>query len=178
MFTRTRSKRTKAISKQPILPEPIQEETPKLQYTKKSRKRLSGSPPSALSNEEPKKRATRNSTRHDGDGNVIEEPVLAVNRKRPKQGEAAESRSNTRGMGAGEPSEDIVETIGGGTVPTSPPPRDPQKISLPFADTPIIRRNQEMRKGVGEGHRRSSLGMRGRRASSLIDSGKSNGTSL
>ena len=49
------------------------------------------------------------------------------------------------------------------------------KISLPFADTPVIRRNQEMRKGSGDGQRRSSLGMRGRRASSLIDSGKSNG---
>ncbi len=52
------------------------------------------------------------------------------------------------------------------------------KISLPFADTPVIRRNQEMRKGSGDGQRRSSLGMRGRRASSLIDSGKSNGRSL
>lgn len=54
--------------------------------------------------------------------------------------------------------------------------RTPKKIALPFADTPIIRRNKEMRKrGSGEGHRRSSTGMRGRRASSLIDSGTSNG---
>jgi kinetochore protein Mis13/DSN1 len=53
---------------------------------------------------------------------------------------------------------------------------DATKIALPFADTPIIRRNKEMRKGVDNG-RRSSLGNRGRRASSLIDSGKSNGNS-
>lgn len=54
--------------------------------------------------------------------------------------------------------------------------RDATKIALPFADTPIIRRNKEMRKGSGkDGHRRSSTGMRGRRASSLIDSGTSNG---
>ena len=46
------------------------------------------------------------------------------------------------------------------------------KIALPFADTPIIRRNKEMRKGNNES-RRSSLSMRGRRASSLIDSGTS-----
>ena len=50
------------------------------------------------------------------------------------------------------------------------------KIALPMADTPVIRKNKEMRmkdKKKG-GQRRSSLGMRGRRASSLIDSGVSN----
>ncbi|KAH3913077.1 hypothetical protein HBI56_088070 [Parastagonospora nodorum] len=54
--------------------------------------------------------------------------------------------------------------------------RDPnaQRIMLPFADTPVITRNKEMRKGSKEGHRRSSTGLRGRRASSLIDSGMSN----
>lgn len=51
------------------------------------------------------------------------------------------------------------------------------KIALPVADTPVIRRNKEMRQERGgKGQRRSSLGMRGRRASSLIDSGTSNGT--
>jgi len=53
--------------------------------------------------------------------------------------------------------------------------RKPTKIALPFADTPIIMRNKEMRKNTGQGHRRSSAGMRGRRASSLIESGTSNG---
>jgi kinetochore protein Mis13/DSN1 len=57
--------------------------------------------------------------------------------------------------------------------------RDPnaQRIMLPFADTPVITRNKEMRKGNKDGHRRSSTGLRGRRASSLIDSGQSNGKS-
>ncbi|KAF2848108.1 hypothetical protein T440DRAFT_520299 [Plenodomus tracheiphilus IPT5] len=50
-----------------------------------------------------------------------------------------------------------------------------QRIMLPFADTPVITRNKEMRKGTKDGHRRSSTGLRGRRASSLIDSGMSNG---
>lgn len=45
------------------------------------------------------------------------------------------------------------------------------KIALPMSDTPIINRNKEMRK-KGTGNRRSSLGTRGRRASSLIDSGQ------
>ncbi|KAL1980188.1 hypothetical protein VTN96DRAFT_4486 [Rasamsonia emersonii] len=59
----------------------------------------------------------------------------------------------------------------------SPEPTQPgtSKIALPFADTPVIRRNKEMREErAGKGQRRSSLGMRGRRASSLIDSGASN----
>ncbi|RMZ75739.1 hypothetical protein DV737_g5138, partial [Chaetothyriales sp. CBS 132003] len=49
------------------------------------------------------------------------------------------------------------------------------KIALPFADTPVIRRNKEMRENKsGSVDRRSSLGMRGRRASSLIETGNSN----
>ncbi|KAF9888151.1 hypothetical protein FE257_009287 [Aspergillus nanangensis] len=48
-------------------------------------------------------------------------------------------------------------------------------ITLPMADTPVIQRNKEMRGAKSaKGNRRSSLGMRGRRASSLIDSGVSN----
>ncbi len=50
-------------------------------------------------------------------------------------------------------------------------PPQPQQIVLPFADTPIINRNKELRKKGGQ--RRSSLGMRGRRASSLIENGHS-----
>ncbi|KAI5853978.1 hypothetical protein BZA05DRAFT_275993 [Tricharina praecox] len=49
-----------------------------------------------------------------------------------------------------------------------------RKIQLPTSDTPMQRRNQELRKGSGaEGssRRRSSLGMRGRRASSMMQSG-------
>jgi kinetochore protein Mis13/DSN1 len=57
----------------------------------------------------------------------------------------------------------------------APPRPEPERIALPVSDTPIINRNKEMRKkaaskGAGSG-RRSSLGVRGRRASSLIDHG-------
>ena len=47
------------------------------------------------------------------------------------------------------------------------------KITLPMSDTPIINRNKEMRKKGGTAGRRSSLGSRGRRASSLIENGNS-----
>jgi len=50
------------------------------------------------------------------------------------------------------------------------------RIALPFQDTPVIKRNKEFRKNSADGHRRSSSGMRGRRASSLIDEGRGNGT--
>lgn len=51
--------------------------------------------------------------------------------------------------------------------------RQSMKIAVPWAETPISRRNKELRKSSAEGHRRSSSGMRGQRASSLIDSGAS-----
>lgn len=59
-----------------------------------------------------------------------------------------------------------------------------ERIALPFADTPVIKRNKEMRKASADmaaksaaagGSRRTSSGMRGKRASSLMDEGKGNG---
>jgi kinetochore protein Mis13/DSN1 len=62
------------------------------------------------------------------------------------------------------------------TVPTQQDDHSATKIALPFADTPVIKRNKAMREGkAGKGERRSSLGLRGRRASSLIETGNSNG---
>lgn len=60
-----------------------------------------------------------------------------------------------------EPSKSLISTNQQSTM-----------IALPFSDTPVINRNKELRK-KGAGVRRSSLGMRGRRASSLIDNGHS-----
>lgn len=64
-----------------------------------------------------------------------------------------------------------------GFVSPEPAPAPETKITLPMADTPVIQRNKDMRTAAKseKGSRRSSLGMRGRRASSLIDSGASNG---
>ena len=50
------------------------------------------------------------------------------------------------------------------------------RIQLPFQDTPVIRRNKDMRKSNAANlQRRSSSGMRGRRASGLIEDGRGNG---
>lgn len=40
-------------------------------------------------------------------------------------------------------------------------------VALPVSDTPIIRKNQQLRQNGGDGRRRSSLSMRGKRASSI-----------
>jgi len=55
--------------------------------------------------------------------------------------------------------------------------REGTKIALPFADTPVQNRNKQMREKAAnkQKSRRSSSGIRGRRASSLLDSGTSNG---
>jgi kinetochore protein Mis13/DSN1 len=63
-----------------------------------------------------------------------------------------------------------VSVMSTSTAENSEGNRESTKIALPFADTPVINRNKELRK-KGTGGRRSSLGLRGRRASSLIDNG-------
>lgn len=108
-------------------------------------------------------------------------PTLEVKKKRrPKDDGSQETRKSSRKH------DQAVSTHSQDSAATAEPPRpqpldkplEPIKVSLPFADTPIIRRNQEMRRGIENGSRRSSLGQRGRRASSLIDSGKSDGKNI
>jgi kinetochore protein Mis13/DSN1 len=78
----------------------------------------------------------------------------------------------------GRPSKSHEEKRNGFVSP-EPPQAGTSTITLPVADTPVIQRNREMRgKKSSKGSRRSSLSMRGRRASSLIDSGASNGESI
>ncbi|KAK4452338.1 Mis12-Mtw1 protein family-domain-containing protein [Podospora aff. communis PSN243] len=75
-----------------------------------------------------------------------------------------------------EPQEedDSLDLVAGTPVDRRGANSESQQIALPFSDTPIINRNKELRKkGGASGSRRSSLGMRGRRASSLIDNGHS-----
>nr|XP_001393786.2 Mis12-Mtw1 family protein [Aspergillus niger CBS 513.88] len=99
-------------------------------------------------------RATRSTRKHD------QVETVPLEKKRRK-GRPSNSKTDPRnGFVSPEPQQS-------GTATT---------IALPLADTPVIQRNKEMRgkKSVKGGNRRSSLGMRGRRASSLIDSGASN----
>ncbi|KAL8916288.1 MAG: hypothetical protein Q9208_008599 [Pyrenodesmia sp. 3 TL-2023] len=180
-FTRTRAKKAKA-EPAPQIP-PIEEDKqaespPKPVPVKKTRKRAPASPNATVveNGEEPGRR--RRSPRNSGDKDLLEAepplPPLEVKKKRkPKDDGTQELRKSKK-------QDQAISTQSQETAATEAPraqpvdkPLDPIKVSLPFADTPIIRRNKEMRRGAENGSRRSSLGMRGRRASSLIDSGKS-----
>lgn len=105
----------------------------------------------------------------------------------PKKGTRKSTRLSTEKLPNGDHSMansglehtnyDSVDVIGASRVEEArQTPGDSSKhsstIALPFSDTPIINRNKELRK-KGNGSRRSSLGMRGRRASSLIENGHS-----
>ena len=139
--------------------------------TRKPRNKVTGSP-SAAPLENGEKPVRRRSTRHSGEHESADPPALPVKRKRKDRAsnelkpDHEGGRSHTDDERARqEPQQDHTQPI--------EVTFDATKIALPFADTPIIRRNKEMRKTNAT--RRSSLGMRGRRASSLIDTGKSNG---
>ncbi|KAH8650213.1 Mis12-Mtw1 protein family-domain-containing protein, partial [Ilyonectria robusta] len=128
--------------------------------TKATRKSSRQKPSVDASNEKPPlkipKRGTQRSARISGE-KPGEETTLQTN-----------STSIKRGRNAGEAPKRPVPNWD-----ESPPPRAaPSKIALPMSDTPVINRNKEMRMKNG-GSRRSSLRIRGRRASSLIDGGQS-----
>ncbi|KAK0614161.1 Mis12-Mtw1 protein family-domain-containing protein [Immersiella caudata] len=95
----------------------------------------------------------------------------------PKKSTKSARANGTRAVQArAEPQEedDPLYLVAGTPVERRGANSESQQIALPFSDTPIINRNKELRKkGGASGSRRSSLGMRGRRASSLIDNGHS-----
>lgn len=104
----------------------------------------------------------------------------APNRKRDHHSPPAESlavvdRSRKKSRAA-----KVQEEERNGFKSPDPQQTGTTKVALPSSDTPVNKRNKEMREGKSAKapKRRSSLGMRGRRASSLIDSGASNGELL
>ncbi|KAK7415394.1 hypothetical protein QQX98_005933 [Neonectria punicea] len=128
--------------------------------TKTTRKSSRRKPSVDASNEDPPlkvpKRATRKSARVSGE-KLDEEPPQTNGASSQKRGRKA------------EPPKRAVPNWDESPEQRAPLPA--AKITLPMSDTPVINRNKEMRK-KNNGNRRSSLGMRGRRASSLIDSGQ------
>ncbi|KAL4938839.1 Mis12-Mtw1 protein family-domain-containing protein [Aspergillus oleicola] len=109
-------------------------------------------------------RTTRQGTRQSEEQAIVEEPE-----QQPQTNGTITAKKRGRKKGS-------VKTRKSSPVEESPRPQvvpvRSSTIALPMSDTPIINRNKEMRK-KGNGKRRSSLGTRGRRASSLIESGQS-----
>ncbi|KAH7149345.1 Mis12-Mtw1 protein family-domain-containing protein [Dactylonectria estremocensis] len=115
------------------------------------------------SNEEPPRKVPRKGMRRSGrvSGENLDEEVPQTN--------GASKKRNYRD--AEQPKQPKRPVPNWDESPERVAPIAAAKIALPMSDTPVINRNKEMRK-KGNQSRRSSLGMRGRRASSLIDSGQ------
>ncbi|KAF4345435.1 kinetochore mis13 [Fusarium beomiforme] len=130
-----------------------------------------------------KRQSTRRNTRRSGESQDEVSPPIAP---APASMPGPDPRHQPEGVPESAP----VPRVNGASKKrgsraklTRPPPdwdKSPQRelpvqsatIALPMSDTPIINRNKEMRKKGGNSNRRSSLGNRGRRASSLIESGQ------
>ena len=172
-FTRTRAKRAKAEA---AIPPIIEEDKPETRAEaappKRSRKRSVGSP--VASAEVEVKDARRRSARHSGE-HEKEAPALQVKKRRKRV--SNEAKPDQDSNSTDQPSSNATQPPGQEDQQNHAQPSeitfDATKIALPFADTPRIQRNKDMRKTNAA--RRSSLGLRGRRASSLIDTGRSTG---
>ncbi|KAF3357868.1 hypothetical protein VdG1_05533 [Verticillium dahliae VDG1] len=115
------------------------------------------------------KRATRRSTRHSTD-RIEEEPPAPKPAAKTTSKVATKAAPKRKHRQVDAPEDTPEEAAGRHTPRAVDDSVESAKITLPVSDTPVINRNKEMRK-KGGGTRRSSLGMRGRRASSLIESG-------
>lgn len=157
-------------------PEP-QDEVPEAPPKKRTKRRMSFSTPSA---KEPKvlRRSKRLSTDPQPDqGSPSVKPPQELRPPKIRKEKADKQRPPAQQQNHDVPPVEEPPQ----SLPLAPPQVEDDshsatKIALPFADTPVISRNKAMREGKsGKTERRSSLGLRGRRASSLIDSGTSNG---
>ncbi|POR38651.1 Kinetochore protein mis13 [Tolypocladium paradoxum] len=124
---------------------------------KSSRRKASVDAPPDDSQPQVPKKATRQSKRLSGEAGTEDVQTNGASRK--------------HGRGKGKGSRVVEEAEEEDQSPQQRAPVESAKITLPMSDTPIINRNKEMRK-KGNSNRRSSLGSRGRRASSLIENGQ------
>ncbi|KAJ4356601.1 uncharacterized protein N0V89_004636 [Didymosphaeria variabile] len=179
-FTRRTSRRT---SKAQPVPEPIPEEPAKPPPAR--RKKSLAAPEPEQSEPQRKRRSTRLSGNKEHLDEVKEvdesaEPAKSAPKRSKKTVPVEKVKKKHVTPAPEEQSEEkgeaplLVQTPKINGLHVAKKRDGATKIMLPFADTPVINRNKEMRKASKDGHRRSSTGLRGRRASSLIDSGMSN----
>lgn len=131
-------------------------------------------PPKAPAEEPaPKRRSARRKASVDASEDAATLVVPKRQTRRSTRHTPATVEEEPQANGAPVDDDDRMDIIGGTPVqpPTSTDEEDVRRVALPMSDTPVINRNKEMRKKAGGGNRRSSLGSRGRRASSLIEMG-------
>lgn len=157
-----------AEKEQPAQAEPPAEEPAPKTTQKKTRRRLPTTPEREVT-EKPSRRSKRLSDEKSTEAAAQPSPHRRAHAKSHENADRSPSPGRGRPLTVekkrSQPAEERRETR-------------VMQISLPFADTPIQRRNKEMRKTSAESHRRSSTGMRGKRASSVIDEGRGNGKSI
>ena len=171
MFTRG-SKRTKTA---PTETKPTPALEPALKKTVKKRKERDEEPATTVKKSRGRKMSFSTPK---ADNDTITVPKKRKN-ARLSGGKDQSGENNTNQINLERTDYDSIDLVGAiGVDETNKSNADAEAskhstvISLPFSDTPIINRNKELRK-KGTGTRRSSLGLRGRRASSLIDNGHS-----
>ncbi|KAL7936637.1 Mis12-Mtw1 protein family domain-containing protein [Trichoderma chlorosporum] len=148
--------------------------------TKKSASSRRKASSDAIQDEPPvkvSKRGTRKSTRISNEDASLEDqqqqqPPPRTNGSSTTQGRSKKAAKPKVPPPVMQTQEEEEEDMSEAESPVQETAHAPTKIALPMSDTPIINRNKEMRKKGGNGSRRSSLGSRGRRASSLIESGQ------
>jgi kinetochore protein Mis13/DSN1 len=167
VFTRG-SKRTKTA---PSEPEPAPAPVPPPKKSRKPKERERDEEPTLTV------KKTRGRKMSFSTPKTEKDAVVPKRKKSTRASTGQNGETSTHQPGTETTDYDSIDIIG------APPPEETSKsmvevisqstmIALPFSDTPVINRNKELRKKGGSG-RRSSLGMRGRRASSLIDNGHS-----
>lgn len=163
-FIFTRSKRTKTVPEAKPKPEPAP--APSSRRTRQSLERDHGA-----SSPKPARRKTNLATPSQDKENPV--ATKRGTRRRSQQRSIDESTEGEARNHSTRTDHDSIDMVGESAGDTNNGTADGSKstvISLPFTDTPVMNRNKELRK-KGSNVRRSSLGMRGRRASSLIDNG-------
>ncbi|KAG8677213.1 hypothetical protein FPOAC1_003226 [Fusarium poae] len=171
------------LEEEPIEKEPITTTKPTTRKSSRQKTSTDASeePPAKTTKKLPTRRSTRRSEKPEDEapqpGTVAEPEPTPLSAPDPQPETASQPAATTsRTNGASKKRGNRVAKS------TKPPPdwdKSPQReapvqsatIALPMSDTPIINRNKEMRKKGGNSNRRSSLGNRGRRASSLIEGG-------
>ena len=174
-FTRTRSKKAKSTPLEPPISEDLTARPSEPATQRKPKKRLDDRNNVAEARHDTTKGTPRSTRNSGGELKEADPPQLVVKKRRKKGSD--ESMPHPEVDMDHVRAQTNIESQQDDTHPIQID-SDSTKIALPFADTPIIRRNKEMRRDANSGSRRSSLGMRGRRASSLIDTGKSVGKAI
>jgi kinetochore protein Mis13/DSN1 len=189
MFTRVKKRKPRASTSKtptvddapptttpaaPIFPPklPLRDVDENAEPVKKRRNKMSFSTPGRKT-EEPVRRSKRLSA-EDEEFRATSKPAKRPKGHESKSEPAAEVQAKAKETHKKPQRQDRTPAPAPSSVEVPADDHSGTKISLPFADTPVIRRNKAMREGKpGKGERRSSLGLRGRRASSLIETGNS-----